>query len=80
MKKDSIKWYCFYHFHMNFVEVHQKERVREKRKMTLTQQNLALHTALKREKELQECSTPTNNNVKWTKKNNNSNYEASWKD
>ena len=52
MKKDSIKWYCFYHFHMNFVEVHQKERVREKRKMTLTQQNLALHTALKREKEL----------------------------
>ena len=23
---------------------------------------------------------PSNNNVKWTKKNNNSNYEASWKD
>lgn len=79
MKKDSIKWYCFYHFHMNFVEVHQKERVREKRKMTLTQQNLALHTALKREKELR-VYTESNNNVKWTKKNNNSNYEASWKD
>ena len=78
MKKDSIKWYCFYHYHMNF-EVHQKERVREKRKMTLTQQNLALHTALKREKEL-SVYIPSNNNVKWTKKNNNSNYEASWKD
>lgn len=63
MKKDSIKWYCFYHFHMNFVEVHQKERVREKRKMTLTQQNLALHTALKREKELR-VYTESNNNVK----------------
>ena len=53
MKKDSIKWYCFYHFHMNFESAAPKrESEREKRKMTLTQQNLALHTALKREKEL----------------------------
>ena len=49
---------------MNFESAAPKrESEREKRKMTLTQQNLALHTALKREKEL-SVYRPSNNNVK----------------